>query len=167
MAAIAENAGGELMQDSVSQTLAIEMLDGIWQAGDSLTLEDMQSRFGISRTVAREVAKTLESLSAVWVRRRVGLVARPFSEWQALNRQVIEWRLHSTQREQQLYSLTELRLAVEPAAAASAARPDSHPSTSRQNSPSMRHRCVKPPKPVRKAKTGSPDSTSWTWNSTV
>ena len=104
MAAIAENAGGELMQDSVSQTLAIEMLDGIWQAGDSLTLEDMQSRFGISRTVAREVAKTLESLSAVWVRRRVGLVARPFSEWQALNRQVIEWRLHSTQREQQLYS---------------------------------------------------------------
>ena len=117
MAAIAENAGGELMQDSVSQTLAIEMLDGTWQAGDSLTLEDMQSRFGISRTVAREVAKTLESLSAVWVRRRVGLVARPFSEWQALNRQVIEWRLHSTQREQQLYSLTELRLAVEPAAA--------------------------------------------------
>ena len=123
MAAIAENAGGELMQDSVSQTLAIEMLDGTWQAGDSLTLEDMQSRFGISRTVAREVAKTLESLSAVWVRRRVGLVARPFSEWQALNRQVIEWRLHSTQREQQLYSLTELRLAVEPAAAASAAPP--------------------------------------------
>jgi len=123
MVAIAENAGGELMQDSVSQTLAIEMLDGTWQAGDSLTLEDMQSRFGISRTVAREVAKTLESLSAVWVRRRVGLVARPFSEWQALNRQVIEWRLHSTQREQQLYSLTELRLAVEPAAAASAAPP--------------------------------------------
>ena len=79
MVAIAENAGGELMQDSVSQTLAIEMLDGTWQAGDSLTLEDMQSRFGISRTVAREVAKTLESLSAVWVRRRVGLVARPFS----------------------------------------------------------------------------------------
>ena len=27
MVAIAENAGGELMQDSVSQTLAIEMLD--------------------------------------------------------------------------------------------------------------------------------------------
>ena len=109
MVAIAENAGGEMMQDSVSQTLAIEMLDGTWQAGDSLTLEDMQSRFGISRTVAREVAKTLESLSAVWVRRRVGLVARPFSEWQALNRQVIEWRLHSTQREQQLYSLTGRR----------------------------------------------------------
>ena len=50
---IAENAGGELMQDSVSRTLAIEMLDGVWKAGESLTLEDLQSRFGISRTVAR------------------------------------------------------------------------------------------------------------------
>ena len=35
---------------------------------------------------------------------------------------MIEWRLHSAQREQQLSSLTELRLAVEPAAAASVAR---------------------------------------------
>ena len=119
---IAENTGGELMQDSVSRTLAIEMLDGEWKAGESLTLEALQSRFGISRTVAREVAKTLESMNAVLVKRRIGLVARPFGEWQALNHQVIEWRLHSTQREQQLSSLTELRLAVEPAAAASAAR---------------------------------------------
>lgn len=28
---IAENTGGELMQDSVSRTLAIEMLDGEWK----------------------------------------------------------------------------------------------------------------------------------------
>ena len=106
--------GGELLQDAVCRTLAIEMLDGKWPAGESLTLEDVQNRFGISRTVAREVAKTLESMGAVTVRRRVGLVARPFSDWQALNHQVIEWRLHSTQRERQLSSLTELRLAVEP-----------------------------------------------------
>ena len=91
---IAENTGGELMQDSVSRTLAIEMLDGVWKAGESLTLEALQSRFGISRTVAREVAKTLESMNAVLVKRRIGLVARPFGEWQALNHQVIEWRLH-------------------------------------------------------------------------
>ena len=90
---IAENTVGELMQDSVSRTLAIEMLDGVWKAGESLTLEALQSRFGISRTVAREVAKTLESMNAVLVKRRIGLVARPFGEWQALNHQVIEWRL--------------------------------------------------------------------------
>ena len=115
-----EHIGSELLQDSVSRTLAIEMLDGVWKAGESLTLEALQSRFGISRTVAREVAKTLESMNAVLVKRRIGLVARPFGEWQALNHQVIEWRLHSTQRERQLSSLTELRLAVEPAAASAA-----------------------------------------------
>lgn len=65
--------GGELLQDAVCRTLAIEMLDGKWPAGESLTLEDVQNRFGISRTVAREVAKTLESMGAVTVRRRVGL----------------------------------------------------------------------------------------------
>ena len=64
---IAENTVGELLQDSVSRTLAIEMLDGVWKAGESLTLEALQSRFGISRTVAREVAKTLESMNAVLV----------------------------------------------------------------------------------------------------
>ena len=62
--------GGELLQDAVCRTLAIEMLDGKWPAGESLTLEDVQNRFGISRTVAREVAKTLESMGAVTVRRR-------------------------------------------------------------------------------------------------
>ncbi len=123
--------GGELLQDAVCRTLAIEMLDGKWPAGESLTLENVQNRFRISRTVAREVAKTLESMGAVTVRRRVGLVARPFSDWQALSRQVIEWRLRSTQRERQLSSLTELRLAVEPAAAASTARLAPPPSTSR------------------------------------
>ena len=45
--------GGELLQDAVCRTLAIEMLDGKWPAGESLTLEDVQNRFGISRTVAR------------------------------------------------------------------------------------------------------------------
>ena len=35
--------GGELLQDAVCRTLAIEMLDGKWPAGDSLTLEDVQS----------------------------------------------------------------------------------------------------------------------------
>lgn len=140
--------GGELLQDAVCRTLAIEMLDGKWPAGESLTLEDVQNRFGISRTVAREVAKTLESMGAVTVRRRVGLVARPFSDWQALNHQVIEWRLHSTQRERQLSSLTELRLSVEPAAAPR--RHASPPSTSRRNSPSTRRRCAKSPNQTKR-----------------
>lgn len=82
---------------------------------------EFQRRFDVSRTVAREVAKSLETAKVVTVRRRIGLVSQPVEEWDALSTQVIHWKLHSTHREQ-LRALTELRLAIEPAAATSAAR---------------------------------------------
>lgn len=58
----------------------------------------------------------------VTVHRRIGLVSQPVEEWDALSTQVIHWKLHSTHRKEQLRTLTELRLAIEPAAAISAAR---------------------------------------------
>ncbi|KLN80341.1 FadR/GntR family transcriptional regulator [Bifidobacterium bifidum] len=83
---------------------------------------EFQRRFDVSRTVAREVAKSLETAKVVTVRRRIGLVSQPVKEWDALSTQVIHWKLHSTHRKEQLRTLTELRLAIEPAAATSAAR---------------------------------------------
>ena len=72
--------------------------------------------------MACEVAKSLETAKVVTVRRRIGLVSQPVEEWDALSTQVIHWKLHSTHRKEQLRTLTELRLAIEPAAATSAAR---------------------------------------------
>ena len=112
----------DLMHQAVTDELAVDILDGRWAVDEPLTLEAIQERFAISRTVAREVAKYLESTRAVTIRRRVGLIPRPVDEWAALNTQVIRWKLMSTRRKDQLRTLTELRLAVEPAAAASAAR---------------------------------------------
>lgn len=111
-----------LLYERICTTLAVEILDGDWPEKTALTLEEIQHRFGISRTVAREVAKLLEAVNAVTVRRRVGLVPNPVQQWDALNTQVIQWKLASTHRKQQLLDLTELRLAIEPAAAASAAQ---------------------------------------------
>ena len=112
----------DLMHQAVTDELAVDILDGRWTTDAPLTLEAIQERFAISRTVAREVAKYLESTRAVTIRRRVGLIPRPVDEWAALSTQVIRWKLMSTRRRDQLRTLTELRLAVEPAAAASAAR---------------------------------------------
>lgn len=106
-----------LMNRSVSHDLAVDILDGRWLVGDSVTLEAIQSRFGVSRTVAREAAKTLQSMKVVTIRRRVGLTARPVEEWSALDSQVIWWKLSSGRRKEQLFSLTQLREAVEPLAA--------------------------------------------------
>lgn len=109
---------GEPMNCAISRNLAVDILDGRWKVGDSITLETIQSRFGVSRTVARESAKSLEAMHVVEVRRRVGLIARKVSEWAALDSQVIRWKLSSTTgRKKQLLSLTQLREAVEPLAA--------------------------------------------------
>jgi DNA-binding FadR family transcriptional regulator len=107
----------EPLNRAISRTLAVDILDGRWKIGKAITLESIQDRFGVSRTVARESAKSLESMHAVYVRRRVGLIARSVSDWAALDSQVIKWKLSSQRRKSQLRSLTQLREAVEPLAA--------------------------------------------------
>ncbi|TPF77890.1 hypothetical protein BW12_09075 [Bifidobacterium sp. UTCIF-3] len=117
-----ESHESALLHKAITDELAVDMLEGRWPAGEAMTLEAIQERFATSRTVAREVAKYLEAMGAVSVRRRVGLVPRAVEEWAALNPQVIRWKLMSNRRKEQLRTLTELRLAIEPAAAAAAAR---------------------------------------------
>ena len=112
----------ELLHHRISRELGIEIIDGIWEEGTTRTLEDIQSRSNVSRTVAREVSRQLESFGLVRTRRRLGLVAQGMESWNVLDAQLIDLRLHSQNREAQIYSLTQLRLAVEPAAAESAAR---------------------------------------------
>ena len=111
-----------LLHHRISRDLGIDIIDGLGAAEQARTLYDIQSRFGVSRTGAREASRQLESMGLVRTRRRLGLVAQPIEEWSVLDPQLIDWRLHSSRREDQIYSLTQLRLAVEPAAAESAAR---------------------------------------------
>lgn len=113
---------GQPMHHGISRELGIEIIDGIWATDEARTLEDLQSRFGVSRTVAREVSRQLEAMGLVRTRRRLGLVAQAIADWSVLDPLLIDWRLHSTKREEQIRSLTQLRLAVEPAAAESVAR---------------------------------------------
>ncbi|MFT9322255.1 FadR/GntR family transcriptional regulator [Bifidobacterium aquikefiri] len=106
---------------SVARELALDIIEGRWESSQSFTLEDIQHRFDVSRTVAREVTRLLSDVGAIKVRRRKGINPQPTSMWTALNPVVIEWMLHSSKRSEELRALTELRLAVEPIAAAKAA----------------------------------------------
>lgn len=116
------NVESPLMHHAVARDLGIEIIDGAWAVDAPRTLEDIQVRFSVSRTVAREASRQLEALGLAHTRRRLGLVAQPMTQWNVLDPTLIDWRLHSRRREEQIYSLTQLRLAVEPAAAESAAR---------------------------------------------
>jgi DNA-binding FadR family transcriptional regulator len=110
------------LHTTVLDTLGRRITSGDVAAGTPLTLEAIGAEFGVSRTVAREVMRLLEGLGLVRSRRRVGLVVLGIDEWNVLDPRVIRWRLEGPGRDDQLRTLTELRHAVEPLAAAGAAR---------------------------------------------
>ncbi|MFC9255331.1 FadR/GntR family transcriptional regulator, partial [Amycolatopsis thailandensis] len=89
--------------------------------------EELGRRFSASRTVVREALRVLESKGMVTARPRVGTWTRPPEHWDAIDPDVIAWRVAGPDRPRHLADLYELRLAIEPQAARMAAwhrRPD-------------------------------------------
>ena len=104
--------------DSLGRAIVTEEM----APGQSLTLEAIQSHYGVSRTLARDCVHTLESIGIVASRRRVGIVVQPREHWSALAPELVRWQLEADPRGPKLGALTELRAAIEPVAAAAAAR---------------------------------------------
>lgn len=118
-----EGAGG--LHHSVLSRIGEDRVHGRVAAGDVLSMEQLEERYGVSRTVVREVVKVLESVGVATSRRRVGVTFQPESQWDALSPVIIHWRLAGPQRLDQLREVSELRRGVEPQAAWLAAqRPD-------------------------------------------
>ncbi|WP_208856945.1 FadR/GntR family transcriptional regulator [Rathayibacter oskolensis] len=89
--------------------------------GSVLTLQRIEERFGVSRSVGRETIRVLDSMRLVVSRRRVGVVVLPPDEWNLFDPRVVHWRLQAPDRDAQIAALAELRIAVEPEAARLAA----------------------------------------------
>lgn len=105
----------------VLDQLGLAICGGELRAGEILHIETLVSRFGVSRSVVREVLRVLSSMRMVESRRRIGTAILPATQWNVYDPQVIRWRLASDGRLGQLRSITELRGAVEPEAARLAA----------------------------------------------
>ncbi|SDK21584.1 FadR/GntR family transcriptional regulator [Streptomyces indicus] len=106
----------------VLESLGPAITAGEYPPGSVLRTDELSQEFEVSRSVMREAVRVLESMHLVESRRRVGVTVRPAAEWNVYDPQVIRWRLAGADRPRQLRSLTVLRSAVEPAAAALAAR---------------------------------------------
>lgn len=92
--------------------------------GSILSTDGLADRFDVSRTVIREAMKVLESMGLIVARRRTGMQVLPMTEWRVLDPQIIRWRLLRPDRATVLQAMTQLREAVEPAAARLAAASD-------------------------------------------
>ncbi|MBM7824546.1 DNA-binding FadR family transcriptional regulator [Arcanobacterium pluranimalium] len=96
--------------------------NGILPAGSVMTLADLEAEFECSRTVARDVQRSLEECGLTVAQRRRGLIVQPMQYWNVFHPDVIRWRLSGEGRERQMESLTDLRMAIETRAVALAAK---------------------------------------------
>lgn len=105
----------------VLQTLGSAIIGGELPVGCVLTLDELQRRFGVSRTVVRDAVKALQAQNLVSSTPRVGIRVLPRTQWDRLAPAVIRWRLASDDRIEALREISELRMGLEPAAARLAA----------------------------------------------
>jgi len=103
------------------------IVEGVYGAEQPIVPEDVGRRFQASRTVVREALRVLESKGMVTARPRVGTWTLPPEKWDAIDPDVIAWRVQGPDGAHHLRELLELRLTIEPQAARMAAqhrRPD-------------------------------------------
>ncbi|MEO3811101.1 FadR/GntR family transcriptional regulator [Sphaerisporangium sp. B11E5] len=114
-------ASGSGLHGDVLDGLGTLITSGVLPTGAVLRGEQMERRFGVSRSVIREAIRVLESMGLVTSRRRVGVTVAPRTAWNLFDPHVIRWRLAGADRDALLRSLGDLRRGVEPVAAALAA----------------------------------------------
>jgi len=109
--------------DQIAAILGTEILQGIHRPGANLPPEpQLIERFQVSRTVMREVMKTLTAKGLVAAKTRIGTRVLDPGSWNYFDPDVLAWRLRMGLDNEFRVSLTEIRRALEPMAAALAAR---------------------------------------------
>jgi DNA-binding FadR family transcriptional regulator len=82
---------------------------------------ELMERYGVSRTVLREAMKTLAGKGLIEAKARIGTRVRDREHWNLFDPDVLLWYAASGFDRQFLHQLSEMRLALEPEAAAIAA----------------------------------------------
>jgi DNA-binding FadR family transcriptional regulator len=100
---------GSDRHEEVLDALGAAIASGELAPGSVLRSDELQERFGASRTVAREVVRVLETMRLTTSRRRVGVIVREPAEWNHYDPRLIRWQLDGPRRADALRMLTELR----------------------------------------------------------
>lgn len=104
--------------DTVGRAIVTGAYDGV----PFPTEAQLTEHHGVSRSVTREALKMLTAKGLLTARARVGTVVQPPASWNLFDTDVLRWLLERTFSVDLLRQFTELRIAIEPEAAALAAR---------------------------------------------
>lgn len=103
----------------LAHELGLRIVTGDLEAGAILPTEsELSSQFNVSRTALREAVKVLTAKGLMESRPRIGTRVRPRADWHLVDPDVIAWHCEATPNEDFLCDLFEMRLIVEPNAAA-------------------------------------------------
>jgi GntR family galactonate operon transcriptional repressor len=122
-ATFARIAAPERLHDRVTRTLALRILDAE-RGGEQATFPneaELCRQLGVSRTILREAIKVLAAKGMLEVRPRSGTHARPRTEWNLLDPDVLAWQAQVRPDPRTLRDICEVRLSIEPIASGFAA----------------------------------------------
>lgn len=106
----------------VVDDLGLGIVTGVLSEGSLLPGDgELLTKYRVSRTVLREALKTLSAKGLVQARARVGTRVQPRGGWNLFDPDVLVWHAEAGFRPEFLAHLAEIRMALEPEAAALAA----------------------------------------------
>ena len=118
----AKGAVQRRLPGSIAHDLGKAIVRGHHPAGFTLPGEVEASRkLGVSRSAYREAVGILAAKGLVESRRKAGTSVNPSAMWHLLDPEVLGWAFQSEPEAELVWSLFELRMAIEPAAAELAA----------------------------------------------
>jgi DNA-binding FadR family transcriptional regulator len=107
----------------VVDDLGLQIVSGRYRQGSLLPGDiDLIDRYKVSRTVLREALKTLSAKGLLQAKARIGTRVRERADWNLFDPDVLVWHARNGFAPEFLTHLGEMRMALEPEAAAFAAR---------------------------------------------
>jgi DNA-binding FadR family transcriptional regulator len=107
---------------AIAHQLGVKIVSGVYQPGDLLDTEiAFSEQLNISRSAYREAVRILSAKGLVESRPKTGTRVSPRRDWHLLDPEVLAWFFESQPSHEFIAGLFELRMIVEPAAAALAA----------------------------------------------
>ncbi len=111
------------LTNSIVQNLGADIVAGVYTFDKKFPIEsELCEKFGASRSVLREAVKMLTAKGLLAARPRHGTWVEREENWNSLDPDVLEWLLKRKLDINLLEEFTEIRMAVEPQAAALAAK---------------------------------------------
>ncbi len=111
------------LSEQVTNDLGKAIISNHYKSGANLPTEaQLCEQYSVSRTAIREAVKMLSAKGLISSKPRQGIRVEPAENWNLYDTNVLDWLLHSSPSLEVLEEFLQVRMAIEPHAAALAAK---------------------------------------------